>query len=100
MSDEDSIFGVVKLRGAARAIPKGGLTALKHRIELAEKKKPDLGWMAELTVLGSLPWGVGGERQVKIRIMSPEFRDHVISKRPSLLVRRRNEVLGDFEPLT
>jgi len=100
MNSKDAILGKVKLRNIIENIPKGGLTVSRHRVELAEKEKPNLGWIAELTVLGHLPWHEGEERNVEIRIMSQEFRKYVATKQPSLLIRRGSEILGDFEPAT
>ena len=64
---------------------------------MAEEEKPDAAWIAELNVLGDLPWHKGEERQVELRIMSDEFRDYVMLESPGLLVKRGNEVLGNLE---
>ncbi|MFT0137368.1 hypothetical protein ACEK07_04895 [Alcanivoracaceae bacterium MT1] len=96
-SDAAALLGKVKLRKNVASIPKDGLAVSRHRVELVEKEKPDLGWIAELTVLGRLPWYEGEERKVEIRIMSQEFGEYVASKRPLLLIRRGNEIVGEIE---
>lgn len=97
MSKSSSIIGKVKLRDKINAMPESGLTVPRHRVELAESEKPDLVWIAELKVLGDLPWREGEERQVELRIMSDEFRDYIISEQPSLLVKRGAEIIGNLE---
>ena len=96
MSEISSIIGTVKLNPNIDGMPDGGLTINKHRVELAEENKPDFAWMTEIIVLGDLPWYEGEERQVEIRIMTDEFREYVISKKPDLLVRRGSQFIGDL----
>ncbi len=94
MNTNNPIVGKVKLQLDSGAIPTDGLTVLRHRVELVEKLKPDLGWISELIVLGDLPWHEGEERRVEVRIMTSKFRDHVIDARPSLLVKYGSKIIG------
>ena len=87
----------VKLRAGVNIIPKEGLTVPKLRVELAEEKEHTSAWIAELKVLGDLPWRKGEERIVELRIMSDKFRDYVVMNKPSLLVKYGSEILGDLE---
>ncbi len=97
MSSNSSISGKVKLRHEISVIPDEGLAVSRLRVELVAEKKPDEAWIAELNVLGDLPWHKGEERKVELRIMSDEFRDYVMQAGSSLLVKHGNEVLGNFE---
>ncbi len=97
MSINNLIKGKIKLRSEVSVIPDEGLAVSQLRVELVEEEKPDSAWIAELNVLGNLPWHKGEERQVKMRIMSNEFADYVASEHPSLLVKHGSEVLGDVE---
>lgn len=97
MNIKDSIHGIVKLRSSIKSFPEGGLATAKHRVELAEKDKPGDGWISELTVFGELPWKEGEERHVEVRILSKNFREYVIDHKPSLLVKRGNELVGEIQ---
>lgn len=97
MTSSNPLIGSVKLQDEISNMPKSGLTIPRHRVELYEEVKPDLAWMAELNVLGELPWREGEERQVEIRIMSDEFRDYVTTNRPYLIVRYGNQILGGLK---
>ncbi|BBM03557.1 hypothetical protein [Microbulbifer sp. GL-2] len=97
MSNHNSIIGTLRLNTETNIIPADGLMVSRHRVELLEEGKSDLSWMAELNVLGDLPWFKGEERQVEVRIMSDEFRQHVVSERPNLLVKRGRETVGTLE---
>lgn len=97
MSSNSSIVGKVKLRPEGSVIPDEGLAVSRLRVELVAEEKPNKAWIAELNVLGDLPWLKGEERKVELRIMSDEFRDYVMQESPSLLVKRSNEVLGNLE---
>lgn len=97
MTSSNPLIGCVKLQDKISNMPKGGLTIPRHRVELYEEVKPDSAWMAELNVLGELPWCEGEERRVEIRIMSDEFCDHVTTNRPYLIVRYGNQILGSLE---
>lgn len=91
------IAAKVKLRPKVNAIPDGGLTVSRLRVELSEEGKPNTAWIADLNVLGDLPWRKGEERHVELQIMSEEFRNYVIIQTPSLLVKHGSEVLGNLE---
>lgn len=97
MSARSLIIGKVKLRPKINGMPDGGLIGPRLRVELSEEVKPDSAWIAELNVIGDLPWHEGEERQVEIRIMSGEFRDYVTTNRPNLLVRYGSQVIGSLE---
>ncbi len=97
MSIRSPIVAKVKLRSEVNVIPDGGLAVSRLRVELVEEGKPDLAWIAELNVLGDLPWHKGEERQVELRIMSDEFRNYVVMRSPSLLIKHGSEVLGILE---
>ncbi len=97
MTISNLILARVRLRSEVNVIPDKGLTVSRIRVELAEKKKSGAAWIAELNIIGDLPWLKGEERQVEMRIMSEEFRDYVISQSPSLLVKYGNEILGNLK---
>lgn len=97
MSTSNPIIAKVKIRSEVNVIPDGGITVSRLRVELAEEEKPDSAWIAELNVLGDLPWHKGEERQIELRIMSDEFRNYVMIRSPSLLVKHGSEVLGILE---
>ena len=88
-----TLAGSVSLNLTAVAIPVGGLSVSSLRVEVAEEGK-EAGWVAELIVHGRLPWHSGETREVEVRIMSDEFRTHVASKRPKLIVKRGSETIG------
>lgn len=90
------IVAKVKLGSGASAIPAAGLSTPRLRVELAETEKQNSAWIAELIVLGDLPWHKGEERYVELRIMSDEFRNYVTSERPNLLVKRGDEIIGEL----
>jgi hypothetical protein len=77
----------------AVTVPSGGLTASRHRVEISAASDAP-GWIAELRVLGELPWRPGQLRQVEVRIMSDEFRDYVASERPGLIAKRGPDTVG------
>ena len=97
MSETESIIGIVKLQPKVKGMPEGGLTVPKLRVELFEKLTPDSAWIAELKILGGLPWHEGEERKVEVLILTDEFRDYVVKKSPSLLVRHGSQVIGALE---
>ncbi len=97
MSDNNSIIGSAKLRPEINGMPDGGLPGPKLRVELFEEAKPDSAWISELRILGDLPWHEGEERKIEIRIMSDEFRDYVITKRPNLSIRYGSQTIGRLE---
>ncbi len=97
MGISSPIVGKVKLGSEVNAIPDEGLSTSRLRVELAEAEKQDSAWIAELIVLGDLPWHKGEERRVELRIMSDEFRSYVTSERPNLLVKRGDEIIGELE---
>lgn len=97
MRKSSLIVGKIKLRAGINVVPDKGLAVSRLRVELSEEKKPDSAWMAELNVMGDLPWYKGEERQVELRIMSDEFRNYVTLESPSLLVKYGSEVLGNLE---
>jgi len=93
----NSIIGKVKLMPEVNAIADEGLAVPRLRVELVEEEKPDLAWIAELHVLGDLPWHKGEERRVELRIMSDEFRNYVTLSCPDLIVKRGSETIGNLE---
>jgi hypothetical protein len=84
------------LRSQSRAVPDAGLSVSPLRVELMEEGKPGVTWIAEIRVVGDLPWFKGEERCVNVRIMSEQFRKYVHSNKPNLLVSRGLEVVGDL----
>ncbi len=97
MNISSSIVGKVTLSFEVDAIPDEGLAISPLRVELVEEKKPDSAWIAELSVLGDLPWSKGEERRVELRVMSDEFRNYVSLNSPDLLVKHGSETLGNLE---
>ena len=97
MNSTALITGKAKLLTEINGMPKGGFTVPRHRVELFEDGKSDAAWISELEVLGDLPWHKGEERKVEVRIMSDEFRDYVMDKRPNLLVRYGSQIIGSLE---
>ncbi|MGS2724926.1 hypothetical protein ACVBEJ_14390 [Porticoccus sp. GXU_MW_L64] len=89
--------GKAKLFCAISAVPESGLTSSRHRVELFEDGKSENAWISEINILGDLPWHRGEEREVEVRIMSCEFRDYLMDKRPSLLVRYGSQIIGSLE---
>lgn len=90
------ILGKMSLARDASAVPTGGLTVSPLRVEISPASDPASAWIAELGVLGDLPWKRGEERQVEVRIMSDEFRDYVTVERPMLIVKRGYETIGNL----
>lgn len=98
MSNESNvILARVNLRPNSDTIPKEGLAVRRLRVELSEVGKTESAWIAEINVLGILPWLRGEEREVELRIMSDEFRNHATSEKPRLLVKHGSEVVGNLE---
>lgn len=97
MTVNKKILAKVKLLSEVNVIPNEGLRVYRLRVELSEEKKPGSAWIAELNVLGDLPWRKGEERKVELRIMSNEFRDYVIANSPNLLVKHGSEIIGNLE---
>jgi len=97
MSSNSPILATVSLSFTAEPIPLEGLKVSPLRVELAGNNGGDAAWIAELTVLGDLPWCKGEKREVEVRVMSDEFRSYMISKRPKLLVKRASEIIGNME---
>lgn len=97
---QDELIGNATLGNEIENMPTGGLMSQKLRVELADEENPDSVWISELEVLGDLPWCENESRQVKVRIMSDEFRKYVESNLPALLMKRGKNVLGflKFEP--
>lgn len=91
---QDKLIGNATLGNGSESIPTGGLTSQKLRVELVDEANPNSAWISELEVLGDLPWCENESRQVKVRIMSNEFRKHVESNLPALLMKRGKSVLG------
>ena len=94
---EDSISGEVKLFRVVKGMPEGGLNTKKLRVELVEKSNPKSAWIAEINILGKLPWFEGEKRKVEIRIMTDEFKVYVETKHPSLFVRYGSQIIGQLE---
>lgn len=94
MNDRKPIVGTVFLVPEAKSVPEGGLGATRLRVELVEKVKPNSAWIAELKVLGELPWYRGEDRKVEVRVMAEEFRNVMTSREGALLVRRGSDILG------
>ena len=94
MSMINSIIGKVKLLTDIKGMPDGGLTVSNIRVELFQESTPDSAWIAEISVLGELPWYEGEDRKVKIRIMTDEFRMYVEKNRPNLFIRHGSQVIG------
>ena len=97
VSSNSTIIGKVKLNPNIKGMPDEGLVGPKLRVELSEKTKLDFAWIAELNVLGDLPWHEGEERQVEVRIMSDEFRNYVRENIPNLLVKYGSQIIGSLE---
>lgn len=97
MTTENPLVVKIKLRPKINAIPDDGLTVSRLRVELAIEEKPDEAWIAEINVLGDLPWRTGEERVAELRIMSNYFRNYVMLENPVLLVKRGSEVIGNLE---
>jgi len=83
----------VSLVTNSNVIRKEGSSAPKHRVELSLGEEAE-NWIAELTVLGDLPWLPGESRTVSVRIMTSEFEDYVRKNRPDLLVIRGPNRIG------
>ena len=64
MCVNDSLSGKVELFSEIKGIPDGGLTVRRLRVELFEKPVPDMAWIAEIKILGELPWLEGEGRKV------------------------------------
>lgn len=94
MRSSNPIFGKVKLLSDLQGMPNGGLTVPKIRVELFKKSTPDLAWISELDVLGSLPWKEDEERRVEVRILTDEFREYVSEQKPDLQVRHGSQLIG------
>lgn len=97
MQDTNPVLGRVWLTPEAVSIPDEGLSVSTLRVELSEKGKQDSAWIAELHVLGDLPWQKGEERRVKLRVMSDEFKNHIVSTKSDLLVSRGGDIIGILE---
>lgn len=81
-------------------MPADGVTLSKLRVELYESITPECAWIAEVNVLGELPWHGGESRQVKFRVMSESFREYVLLNKPDLMVRRGSAHIGVLYPET
>lgn len=88
------MVGRMRLYEHASAIPSCGLRSHLLRVELAAETRPSEPWIAEVQVMGALPWLPGQERRVRLRIMSAKFREFVVSTEPALLARRGDEIVG------
>lgn len=91
---QNILTGNITLSKDIENMPIGGLTSRKLRVELLDENKSDSGWISELEIVGDLPWCKEQSRQVKVRIMSVEFRKYVESSFPDLLVKYGKSVVG------
>lgn len=94
--NETEMYAIVRLQDTATYIPESGLTTRSLRVELTPEEESQDAWFAVLTVVGELPWRVGSERTVKLRIMSEEFAESVRRDLPDLQVRHGSEIVGDL----
>jgi hypothetical protein len=94
---DNPLLARVHLRANADAVPKEGLTQEKLRVELKAADETASSWIAELKIIGDRPWRRGENRDVELRIMSDQFKEQVVSKRPKLLVCRGSAIVGDLE---
>jgi len=97
MNGCESIFGRVLLAPEVICIPDNGLEVSKLRVEISEPDELSSSWIAELNVLGDLPWLKGEEREIELRVMSDEFRGYVQAEKPDLVVKRGSEVIGRLD---
>lgn len=100
MTNRDMILAQVNLSDEVNVIPSGGITVPTLRVDLVDEKSPREAWIAEISILGDLPWFKGEKRQVEFRVMSDEFREYIVSKRPRLFIKRGSEIIGCLEILT
>jgi len=91
---QDALIGAVTLSNGIECMPTEGLTSRKLRVELSDERTPGEAWISELEVLGDLPWRENESRQVKVRIMSDEFRNKVENELPALSVSYGKSALG------
>ena len=89
-----TFIGGITLSSEINCMPTGGLTSRRVRVELSEEKSPASVWISELEVNGDIPWLENETRQVKVRIMSDDFRNYVERNLPALSVMRGGDVLG------
>lgn len=94
MKEGKPILGTVRLSPEVVCIPDDGLSVSKLRVEISEQDKSSSAWIAELNVLGDLPWLKGEEREIELRVMSDEFKGYIQTQKPNLVVKRGNEVIG------
>ena len=93
MNKKKGIQATVKLSPRVVQIPDGGLSSPLLRAEVSEVNQPD-SWIAEIKVIGDLPWRPGEERIIELRIMSEKFSEYVTKNHPSLIVKRGGEIFG------
>jgi len=94
MTRSEPIVGTMTLSPEACGVPRNGLAVSSLRVEIAAVGQSSPGWIAELQVQGDLPWRRGEKRQVRIRVLSDEFRRYVTTERPGLVVMRGPETIG------
>lgn len=97
MTGEHKIRGSVRLKTNQSGFPPDGLTVSALRVELVEPEKPFDAWISELIILGDLPWLEGETRDVEVRILTDEFRNHVLENSPTLLVRYGSQIIGTLD---
>lgn len=90
------MLGVFELSSDCSIVPDGGLGIRFHRVELVEEHETASAWIAELEILGDLPFHKGERRDVRVRIMSDEFRLDVEARKPDLLVQHGSDFVGSL----
>ncbi len=96
MSTNNTLLAQATLKSEVGVIPEEGLAVAKLRIEIADEKKLDSFWIAELNNLGALPWFKGEMRKVELRVMSDQFKKHVMLNKPNLLMRYGSDIVGSL----